>query len=176
MMYNGRKQVGSWKKLFNEKYNSNLTISDVHNIFEKHRVPFSYSERGGYQIKYYDTKSVEDLMYDGTIKREIEQITRGKQFANKLEKLPAGKSIPIPSNEPKKRNGRYIIINNEQPDTFEDSAEYENYEFDNDAYSNHLINNVYQTESMNRRLTLKVFEEKIKRITNDVISEILRKK
>ena len=173
-MYRGIKQVGSWKKLFNEKYNSNLTISDVHNIFEKYRVPFSYSERGGCQIKYYDTNSVEDLMYDGTIKREIEQITRGKQFANRLEKLPAGKSIPVPSNEPKKRNGRYVIVNNNQPKTIEDGADYKNGENDMETYSDYLINNVYQFENKIKNITKRIIKEsELKQIVESCVRNIL---
>lgn len=173
-MYKEKKQVGSWKKLFNEKYNSNLTISDVHNIFKKHRVPFSYSERGGCQIKYYDTNSVENLMYGGTIKREIEQITRGKQFANRLEKLPAGESIPVPSNEPKKRNGRYVIVNNNnQPETIEDGADYKNGENDMETYSDYLINNVYQFENnkiMGKRI---IKESELKQIVESCVRNIL---
>lgn len=175
-MYNTKEQVGSWRKVFNEKYNANLKISDVHDILEKYRIPHYYINRGGKEIKCYQTVGVLNLMHDGTIKREIEKIKNGVAFVNKREKLSVGIPTPAPSNEPQKRNGRYVIINNNQPESIEDDAEYRNGENNMEEYSKHLINNIYQFENKtcNKKIPKRIIKEyELKQIVESCVRNIL---
>ena len=150
-------QVSKWRVKLEEIYGVKLSDYEVHSIFEKYNVQKKIVNKGGRDLKFYNKSNIVDLINGGYIKKEIEQIKNGRNYLKNLRKLPSGNQISEPSNEPQKRNGRYVIINNTQPETFEDWADYKNGENDMEIYSDYLINNVYQ------------FENKINKIKNNKI-------
>ena len=168
-----KEQINSWVSFLSKKYGIKLDNRDVHDIFEKYNIPSYTIERNGVDVKHYKTNPVLNLVYNGTLKKEIEKIKNGRNRFNRLRSLPKGYGKTEIEDVPKKRNGRYII--NDIPKMEDnDFLEYKNGENNNDDYSNYLINK-YQFENKKEKNSMKkiIKESELKALIENKIRAAL---
>ena len=147
-------QANKWMKVLNNMYNTNLDIEDIHRLFQKFGVWFKTKNIDGEDIKFYNKSNIVDLIGSGHIKKEIDNIIRGKKAFSGLRKLPISYSNPPNGSSEKvvKRGGRNIILPNKPIEVTNDDSdvEYRNGENNMEEYSRHLIDK-YQFEGRDRK-------------------------
>ena len=166
-------QANKWMKVLNNMYNTNLDIEDIHRLFQKFGVWFKTKNIGGRDIKFYNKSNIVDLIGSGHIKKEIDNIIKGKKAFSGLRKLPVSYSNPPDESSEKvvKRGRRNIILPNNPIETTNDDSdiEYRNGENDMEKYSEYLINNEYQFEGKQNKKRIFVTETQLKKFLNDMI-------
>lgn len=164
-------QASKWRNILNDRYNINLGVSDVHDIFQKLGVFSKEKNFDDANIKFYDKDKIVDLIDNGEIKREIDTLLNNRKKYSGLRKLPVSYSTP-PKEGPEKilkRGRRNFILQNKpiEKNTDDLDIEYNNGENDMEAYSNYLINNVYQFEGKQKKrifVTESQFKDLLKRL------------
>lgn len=165
-------QASKWRNILNDRYNINLGISDVHDIFQKLGVFSKEKNFDDANIKFYDKDKIENLISNGEIKREIDTLLNNRKKYSGLRKLPVSYSTP-PKEGPEKilkRGRRNFILQNKpiEKNTDDLDIEYNNGENDMEAYSNYLINNVYQFEGKQKKRIF-VTEKQLKDFLKELI-------
>lgn len=166
-------QANKWMKTLNNMYGVNLDIEDIHRLFQKFGVWFKTKNIDGKDIKFYNKSNIVDLIGSGHIKKEIDNIIKGKKAFSGLRKLPVSYSNPPDESSEKvvKRGRRNIILPNKPIETTNDDSdvEYRNGENDMEKYSEYLISNTYQFEGKQNKKRVFVTETQLKEFLNGMI-------
>lgn len=165
-MYIGNREyktVQSWAKEINEHFKDrdfNLTPHLVHVLFQKyglHPVRHPYK----HEVQLYANHEVYAMFNGkerGNILGDAKKLSIDGTFGEPLKRGEVREIVPkvmpqmgeFPQEKPKKVKDTPITLN------------WQNGENDNDAYSQYLINNVYQNESKKRKIT--IGEETLKKL------------
>jgi hypothetical protein len=166
---NSSAQCATWRKKINSIFNCNLSDSYIHWIFERLNIPKYPKYINGNKITYYKKSDVEIILYNGSLKNEINNImakTNKPKVSSIRTYSPLKPSDDITAQFSSYRNGNTSNKDND------DGLKYRNDENDMEKYSNYLINNVYMYENTvitQNELNQIIKENIIKIINNNIL-------
>jgi hypothetical protein len=134
--------IATYLKLIKEEYKCDISPYELHNIFEELHISSQERIYKTKKVKVYKKSDVEYFLNNGYIKNRIDRLLNYKGLYHNQNKLPVSYSTPPQNPIARKRNGKFIIQN---PDITKHNIETgESFENDMEAYSNYLINHVYE--------------------------------
>lgn len=151
-------QVSSCVKYFKQLFDKQVDKYDIHSVFEMLHIDSMTANINGRPVKYYRTSNIEDYLNNGRLIKLLNLDFKGHPKMPTY--TPERYSIPKEPDFVKRGNQR-LIINKPTPKEDEITPDYKNGENDMQAYSEYLINHVY--------------EDIIKRSVEKTLNEVLKK-